>query len=683
MLPHNEPNANKIVQPINARAGALWAIRRGLWVLPVKPNSKDPFDRERGDDPVLCGGVRIATNDPKVAEGWFRHNPDINYGIAMRDGLVTLDCDRKHASFAADYLDLCHPTTLELISGRGGRHIVLRVDFDAGQRDLAGATSINVRARGGFIVGPASVVLGSRYTILDDSPVADCPPKIAERISRRGERAADNATPVAELDTPAALAWGETFAKEAPGASKGDRNDKLFRLAGALKDKGLSRETTRELLTEHWCPRCDPPYEDWGEIERTIDSAYNNGMNPPGIDSPELHFDNVAGDPAVVAAREWWDRHRTGVPKGKLTEGSSDISIEDIVKWRESALVKGILHPGEQAVLYGDPGDGKSFIALDLAWHIAQGKDWHGFKVAKAPVLYIALEGVEGFRARIKAAEKHHGEAAWFRRQLAHVSLIRGDAGNQGLATVIAAAKEVEELCGRPPGLIIVDTQARAMAGDDENSGKDVMHFVDHRAGVIARKTSAAVLTVAHTNVRGDLRGSLLLRGAVSVVLKTDRDGDNRSLTGEKVKDGDEEPLFDFTLHRVHLANDSDGKGVNACVILATPPKPANTAAKDSEAQARYRASYKVIADRVGRANVPLADVAEEFMKGYTTGERDPEKMKKAKYEAWRWARKKPPRGLRVYNNDGTELIGPDKGADVEFDMIDGDAEKRSGAESA
>ena len=151
------PATRQPVQPINALAGALWAAKRGLRVLRVAPGGKVPYRN----------GVNEATTDAATIERWFAEEPRLNYGIAMGgpDRLVALDCDTKHASYQVDYLSLPYQTTLEFESCNGGAHIVFSVDFDAGQKDLADATSINVRAEGGYIVGPGSTVDGKRYRI--------------------------------------------------------------------------------------------------------------------------------------------------------------------------------------------------------------------------------------------------------------------------------------------------------------------------------------------------------------------------------------------------------------------------------------------------------------------------------------------------------------------------------------
>ena len=39
-------------------------------------------------------------------------------------------------------------------------------------------------------------------------------------------------------------------------------------------------------------------------------------------------------------------------------------------------LVKGALFRGTYAEIYGDRGEGKTFVALDIAYHVAAGLPW-------------------------------------------------------------------------------------------------------------------------------------------------------------------------------------------------------------------------------------------------------------------------------------------------------------------
>lgn len=646
---------------MDARQGALLFASRGFRVFRVVPNGKVPYR----------DGINEATTDPATINRWFDERPELNYGIPTEGrALIDIDPRKDPDGWIADYAELYPlPPTLTVITPSGGRHIWFD-GFEAGQRRLKGSTCIDVRGRGGYVVGPGSQMHGKRWVLSVDAPPAPIPPAIRERMSTPGEKSPDSTTPVAELDTPPALAYGLDFVMRAHGAAKGERNSTLHMLACRLKDKGLSRESTHSLLIDHWCPKCDPPYEDFAEIERSVASAYDNGQKPPGADAPEHHFQDVSQDPDLVA---WDGEHvrRLASPGNiaqearaggqGLLERLGDIDLAKLVQRQSAALVKGILHSCDQAVLYGESRAGKSFIGLDLAWHIALGKPWHGHRVNKAPVLYIALEGVDGFRKRMLAIGAHHGDPGlWFARHTLHPSLVRDEKlGGAGMTVIIQACKQLAAECGQPVGLIIIDTFARATAGDSENDTDAVMNFVEKRAGALARGLGAAVLTIAHTNRAGDLRGSLHLRNAMDVVLKAERtsDGEHRALIGEKIKDGAEITLFHFTLSTVDLATDADGDPVDSCVIetIATPP---DAVRKATGPQKRLIEAYNAVRADLQKDDVPLADVRDRFDTLYPTGERNPEKAKNMKKAAWNRAKKELPPGFALKSFGGVEYLG-------------------------
>jgi AAA domain len=57
-------------------------------------------------------------------------------------------------------------------------------------------------------------------------------------------------------------------------------------------------------------------------------------------------------------------------------------------------LIEDYLERDTVTQLFGDPGSGKSFIALDMALSIATGQEWHGHATKSGPVFYIAGEGL-------------------------------------------------------------------------------------------------------------------------------------------------------------------------------------------------------------------------------------------------------------------------------------------------
>ena len=276
--------APHIVQPINALTGALWAVSRGLRVFRVAPNAKAPYPGG--------SGINEATADRATIESWFAQEPSLNYGIPMGgpEKLVALDCDKKASNFHGDYLHLEYPSTLEFVSGTGGAHIIFKAPFDASQADLKGATSINVRSEGGYIVGPGSIVNDNRYQIYADAPIVPCPPEIAARLTRRGEKAANATTPIGDMDTPAAISRAWAIVAQHHGVDEGGRDNECFRVACKIKDEGVEAETCLTILHGFNAEKVNPPLPG-GDLERIVASAYANGQRPPGAANPDNEFE--------------------------------------------------------------------------------------------------------------------------------------------------------------------------------------------------------------------------------------------------------------------------------------------------------------------------------------------------------------------------------------------------------
>ena len=258
----------------------------------------------------------------------------------------------------------------------------------------------------------------------------------------------------------------------------------------------------------------------------------------------------------------------------QLDAKSEDDGLEfaDATRAAETApyLIKGLITCGSTNAVYGPSRAGKTFLALDIAFHVARGKPYGGRRVNQAPVLYIGLEGHAGLRGRIDAQVSQHGSGAMFARLTLPITLGTDPANVVHEQTIIRKAAAVEAKFGAPVGLIIVDTYAAAVAGDNENEAATVAAFMA-RCERIKAATGAAILFAAHPGKNADLgmRGSSALLPALDTVIRIDREEDAalRSVTLEKVKDGVEGPIGTFTLKRVELGTDGDGDPITSCVV--------------------------------------------------------------------------------------------------------------------
>jgi len=431
----------------------------------------------------------------------------------------------------------------------------------------------------------------------------------------------------------------QALAETAPGSRNAALNTAACKL-GHLVPHRLSYDQDVKPALIHACEVNGLAAEGMASVLATLRSGIKKGMQDPLHERPTSDPDKDFADFVDMPAGE----------QPNVLEFPSDISLEKIRLRQSSALVKGLLHPKETAMLYGASGSGKSFIGLDLGFHVANGREWHRMRVKQSAVLYVCLEGVDGFRKRMLT---YHGELGDpgknFARQVGHVSLVKSEAGKKGADRVIEAAHILSEEAGMPTRLIIIDTLARAMAGDDENATAEMTNFVEKRAGYIARATGAAVLIVHHTNAAGTARGNGSLWAGCDTVLRADRDNDRRTLIAEKVKDGTEGPLFNYSLEQVELGEDDEGTPITSCVVRTTPVAPRSTRLQKLtllqrsfiEAHDRAIAAGHFITTPSGIPDGPplvQADeraVQDEFIKGYSNTGASAE----TKARQWRRAR--------------------------------------------
>src|SRR5262249_2174772 len=134
--------------------------------------------------------------------------------------------------------------------------------------------------------------------------------------------------------------------------------------------------------------------------------------------------------------------------------------------------VDGLLESGGLALLYGPPDSMKTFLAVQLAYCVATGRDFHKFKTQAGPVVYIVGERTARFKLRTRAWRRHHGvESSEVLHLLPEPVQFTREQDTTRLLNAIEAA-------GIKPVLIIVDTLARCAVGADENSAKDMGMFV-------------------------------------------------------------------------------------------------------------------------------------------------------------------------------------------------------------
>lgn len=228
------------------------------------------------------------------------------------------------------------------------------------------------------------------------------------------------------------------------------------------------------------------------------------------------------------------------------------------VRW----LVKHVIPMESIGVLFGGSGTFKSFIAIDLAMHVAHGLNWLGHKTQKGTVLIIAAEGGSGLWKRVVAWHRTH------RLKYTDAAVYVLPVGLDLLTDAGRVAEAVAGL-GIKPDLVIVDTLSQTFGGE-ENSASDVAAYLRELGLWFRQSWLAAVLVVHHTGHQATERprGSSVIRSNVDFMFGAFRDEKEMLATveGVKQKDGDLLKPTGFAMKVVELAVDEDGDPITSLV---------------------------------------------------------------------------------------------------------------------
>jgi hypothetical protein len=226
-------------------------------------------------------------------------------------------------------------------------------------------------------------------------------------------------------------------------------------------------------------------------------------------------------------------------------------------------LVKGIVPREGITVVWGPPKCGKSFWTFDLFMHVALGRPYRGHKVKQGSVVYLALEGGGGFRARVEAWRRqnlgaHRGPVPFY------LLAIPVDLVADHTNLIAAIGGQVEK-----PAAVVIDTLNRSLAGS-ENDPKDMARFI-RAADMIRTAFGCAVIIVHHCGIEGSRpRGHTSLAGANDAQIAVERDEHTGVITAkvEHMKDGEAGATVCSRLESIALGTDDEGDPITSCIVI-------------------------------------------------------------------------------------------------------------------
>lgn len=325
-------------------------------------------------------------------------------------------------------------------------------------------------------------------------------------------------------------------------------------IAENITDRALDDDGIRPLLAE----AAERVYRVAWRVN-DIAAHLNAGNLPPepskpDDEPPEWTTEDV--DPELEP-----DTMTTTAPRFTLLS-PADLAALPPLRWR----VRGVLPDTGQAALFGPPSSGKSFLALDLLGALAEGRPWFGHTVTSCACIYVALEGEAGVSGRVRAyITKNTTPHERLRVVLSPLDIRRAD-DRRELVAVIREA-------GMAGGVLCLDTLNRAAPGADENDSREMGEIITAMKALQA-ELGGLVLVVHHSgkdSSRG-LRGHSSMLAALDAVIEVTRDGERRTWSLAKSKDGEDGKANSFRLDVVELPPDAEGWPVSSCVIQQEEP---------------------------------------------------------------------------------------------------------------
>lgn len=618
----------------NLSTPLAWALAYadiGWHVLPLEPHAKIPLGR------LVPRGMLDASTDPQTLQRWWKFAPTAGVGIALApSGLVALDIDpRNGGTQTFDALQVEHGSLRSEVmafTGGGGEHHVFVIPEGA-QVSLPGklGPGVDVKANGYIVVEPSIHPSGKQYGWeVSSSPLEGVAPsplpdwlrslrvELHQPTPQPGSRPVD---PVQARD-----------AREALYVLDSDDYEHWLRAGMALHATGWG-----SVAYAMWCA--------WAQQSQKFDAAVSR-KRWDGFRADRDGAVTLAWVFAEAQRRGWVNPaarlpvplqgvERPEPPAEGEAQRDAGIPVLTIAQLRAQGqevgwLVKHVVPLESIGVIFGASGTFKSFIALDMALHVAHGMKWAGRKTRKGPVVFIAAEGGAGVWRRVDAWHRMHailGDAAPF-----YVVPVAVD-----LTLDAWRVRQAVSALGIEPVLVVIDTVSQTFAGE-ENSATEMAAYLREIGLQFRLAWQCAVVAIHHT---GHLaterpRGSSAMRANVDFMFGVFRDENEMLATVEcvKQKDGDKPAAETFSLKVEDLGCDSDGDPMTSLVASRVSGSGEMLRAMDSEA----------LVGRGGRnrlfIELAVNGIEEKKLRQlfYETVDGDAEVKRQAYFRARKWA---------------------------------------------
>lgn len=294
----------------------------------------------------------------------------------------------------------------------------------------------------------------------------------------------------------------ESACKAMAGAEEGTRNHTLNREAFSIGQLVAGGEVPEALALCNLMEAASDSGLPEHEICRTLEKSFADGLTHPRTAPEQPQLDVGAAFRAVGVAG-------AAIAPAPALSGLVSVSLADVMTATLEPVrfaVKPWMPLRLVTLLGGHGGIGKSTLALAIGAHVACGRPFAGYEVARLPVVFVSLEDEPSIvRLRLRRIIEAYGLPA---AEVLEGQRLRLLDGTQTFAALMTGAERpgskpvltatyrqlAEQVQGA--GLILIDNASDAFDAN-ENSRSDVRAFVGALVD-IARANSASVVLLAH-----------------------------------------------------------------------------------------------------------------------------------------------------------------------------------------
>ena len=143
------------------KQAAISLAKAGFRVVRLRPKEKVPLAKGWQDQ---------ATDDPEAVARLWDARPQANIGVATGGGIVVVDVDRKDGKDGDESIRLVAESTdlagYRVTTPSGGYHLYFHSEQPVRNRTSL-LLGVDIRADGGYVVGPGSEIDGKSYELVD------------------------------------------------------------------------------------------------------------------------------------------------------------------------------------------------------------------------------------------------------------------------------------------------------------------------------------------------------------------------------------------------------------------------------------------------------------------------------------------------------------------------------------